>query len=122
MSNGVFVTGRYETDGGDIVPIRVQPETLAAVLGTPNASAGTAVTPGLPSAQVSQSKRALGINARTVSIKFAPGAEPADYKAGTVLRVPVTTKARFDALSKGSTVTYLTVTGEVAGKSPERIN
>lgn len=122
MSSGVFTISRYETDLGDVAPIKVQPETLAATLGTVNAGATGTPTPGFPSAQTSQSKRALGVNARTVSIKFAPGAEPADYAPGSVLRVPVLTKARFDALSKGSAVTYLGSTGEVAGKSPERIN
>lgn len=122
MSSGVFTIAGYETDNGDIVPIKVQPETLTAVLGTANATAGASFAAGFPSAQTSQSKRALGINARTVSITFAPGAEPADYKPGTILKIPVTTKARFDALSKGSSVTYLTATGRIAGKSPERIN
>jgi hypothetical protein len=122
MSSGVFTLAQYSTDNSDIVPIRVQPETLEATLGTVNASATGTLSPGFPSAQVSQSKRALGINARTVSIRFDPGEEPTDYKPGTILRVPVTTKARFDALSKGSAVTYLGATGQVAGKSPERIN
>lgn len=122
MSSGVFVSARYETDEGNVVPMRVQPETLAAVLGTANASATGPVEVGFPSAQVSQSKRALGINARTVTIKFPAGAEPPDYAPGTILRVPVMTKARFDALSKTSAVTYQGVPGEVAGKSPEKIN
>lgn len=122
MSTGVFTTARYTTDDGNIVPIRVQPETLTAVLGTANAGATAEPTPGFPSAQVSQSRRALGINARTVSIKFEAGSEPAGYAPGSILRVPVMTKARYDALSKGSTVTYQTATGSVAGKSPEKIN
>lgn len=122
MSSGVFTSALYSTDNADLVNIRVQPETLAAVLGTANAGATGTPSPGFPSAQVSQSRRAIGINARTVSIRFASGSEPAGYKPGTVLRVPVMTKARYDALSKGSSVTYLTVIGTVAGKSPEKIN
>ena len=114
MSSGAFTLAQYSTDADNIVPLRVQPETLAATLGSVNASATGSLSAGFPSAQVSKSKRGLGIHARTVS--------PEGYAVGAILRIPVTTKARFDALSKSSAVTYLTKTGKVVGKSPERIN
>jgi len=120
MSSGEFVVVGYATDNADIVPIRVQPETLTAVLGTANASAGATFAAGFPSAQVSKGKRAIGINARTVSIRLT--AAKADYKAGSIMRSPVTTQARWTALSRGTTVTYLETAGVVVGKSPEFIN
>lgn len=120
MSSGQFTIAGYSTDNADIVPIRVQPETLTATLGSANASAGSTFAAGFPSAQVSQSKRALGINARTVSIRLT--AELEGYKPDSILRVPVMTKARWDALGKGSTVTYQGTAGVVVGKSPEKIN
>ena len=106
MSSGAFTLAQYSTDADNIVPIRVQPETLEATLGSVNASATGSLSAGFPSAQVSKSK----------------GQTPEGYAVGAVLRIPVTTKARFDALSKASAVTYLTKTGKVVGKSPERIN
>lgn len=120
MSSGGFVIAGYSTDNADIVPIKVQPETLTATLGTANASAGAAFAAGFPSAQVSKGKRALGINARTVSIRLT--AELTGYKADSILRIPVMTQARWAALNKGTAVTYQSVAGVVAGKSPETIN
>lgn len=120
MSSGAFTIAGYETDNADIVPIRVQPETLTAVLGTANASAGATFATGFPSAQVSKGKRAIGINARTVSIRLT--AALAGYKVDSILRVPVMTQARYAALGRGTAVTYLGTAGVVTGKSPETIN
>lgn len=119
MSSGAFTVAGYETDNGDIVPILVQPETLAATLGTANSSAGATFAAGFPSAQVSKGKRAIGINARTVSLRLT--AELEGYKPDSILRIPVTTQARWTALSRGTTVTYQGVAGVVVGKSPESI-
>lgn len=88
MSQGSFTTSRYGSETlGTQHPIRVQPETLDITLG------GTANTPPvgtsiLPSAQVSRSRRALGINARTITFKFASGNEPTGYKPESPITVP----------------------------------
>lgn len=119
MSSGAFTIAGYETDNGDIVPIQVQPETLTAVLGSANASAGAAFAAGFPSAQVSKGKRAIGINARTVSIRL--DAALAGYLENSILRIPVTTQTRWAGLSRGTAVTYLGAAGKVVGKSPESI-
>jgi len=87
MSAGTFTTALYSSDvTGNIHRIRIQPETLGLSLGgTANASAsGTAV---LPSAQVSKGKRSIGINARTVTVKFAAGDEPDGYKPDSPITV-----------------------------------
>jgi hypothetical protein len=88
MSQGAFEIRKYACQAtGTSHPIRVQPETLAITLdGTANAEpAGDAV---LPSAQVSQSKRSLGINARTITFKFPEGGAPTGYKELSPITVP----------------------------------
>lgn len=120
MSAGSFINSFYSSNKTGLVhPIRIQPETLAlTVAGTANAApAGPATNP--VSAQVSQSKRAKGLNARTVSIKF-PTAGPTGYKVGSVIKLPWLAGATaFDAFKAGDAVTYLGATGEVVGTASE---
>jgi len=123
MSQGPFTTSRYESDIlGTIHPIRVQPETLAITLGgTANAApAGTAVK---PSAQVSQSKRAIGINARTVTFKFAAGSEPEGYKPDSPISVPwLQNNSAFTSAVPGITaVVAYGSTAILVGTSPEKV-
>lgn len=122
MSAGNFQTSFYSSNRtGLIHPIRIQPETLAlSVGGVANAApAGPATNP--ISAQVSQSKRSLGLNARTVTIKF-PTAPPTDYAVGSTITLPWLNDANFDAITRGDEVTYLGATGEVVGTKPESAN
>jgi len=88
MSSGPFQISSYECQAtGTNHPIRIQPETLAITLGgTANAAAAGATV--LPSAQVSQSKRSLGINARTITFKFPEGGAPVGYKELSPITVP----------------------------------
>jgi hypothetical protein len=121
MSAGAFSTSKYDSTATDLIhPIRVQPETLALQLGsTANAApSGTAV---LPSAQVSRGKRSIGINARTVTIKFAAGSVPTGYKAESPITLPwLQENAAFTGAVPGVTaVTYLGQTAILVGKSPE---
>jgi len=121
MSSGAFVTSKYaSTATATIHPIRVQPETLALQLGsTANAApSGTAV---LPSAQVSRGRRSIGINARTVTVKFAAGSVPSGYKAESPITLPwLQENSAFTTAVPGTTaVTYLGQTAILVGKSPE---
>lgn len=121
MSAGAFEVSQYEsTSTGTVHPIRVQPETLSLSLGgTSNAApAGTAI---LPSAQVSRGKRSIGINARTVTIKFAAGDAPAGYKAESPITLPwLQDNAAFQTSVPGVTaVTYLGNSAILVGTSPE---
>jgi hypothetical protein len=87
-------------------PIRIQPETLTLTIGGTSNSApvGTAV---LPSAQVSQGKRKKGINARTVTFKFAAGSEPAGYKPESPMSLPwLQNNAAFNGTFAGQTGSY----------------
>lgn len=121
MSAGVFETHLYSSnETGTLHPIRIQPETLSLSLGgTANAAAtGTAI---LPSAQVSKGKRSIGINARTVTVKFSAANAPEGYKADSPITVPwLQNNAAFTgAVPKVTVVTYLGATAILVGKSPE---
>lgn len=120
MSAGSFIKSFYNSNKtGDIHPIRIQPETLTLqVAGVTNAAAtGPAGSP--ISAQVSQSKRALGLNARTVTFKFTPTA-PTNYKAESPITLPwLAGVGDFDTFKAGDAISYLEGTGEVIGTSAE---
>lgn len=122
MSAGAFEIGRYQCEAtGNIHPVRVQPETKAlTVNGVTNAyPTGDADSP--VSAQISQSKRALGINVRTVTIKF-PTTAPTGYKVGEPIRLPWFQPFPTPAFIKGQAVTYLGGTGELVGFDQEKVN
>lgn len=120
MSSGAFQNAKYETDNGNIVAIKVQPETIACTIdSTANDEAAGTLTAGFPSAKVSGSRRTIGINARTVSIRLT--AALSGYKADSILRIPALTPAFYTACSTGATGTYLGTACEVVGRSPESI-
>jgi hypothetical protein len=124
MSAGVFSVVKYSSNTlATVHRIRIQPETLAAQLGaTANAEpTGTAV---LPSAQVSRGRRALGINARTITLKFALGNEPDGYKADSPITIPwLQNNAAFTGAVPGVTVvTYLGEEAILVGTQAEKVN
>lgn len=120
MSNGPFTISKYETDNGDIVPIKVQPETLTATFdSTANAAPAGAVSEGFPSADVSRSKRAIGIHARTISVRITTPAS--GYADNSLVRIPVMQPSVYNGAAKGDAVTCAAGSGTVAGKSPEFI-
>jgi hypothetical protein len=120
MSSGQFERSFYATDDGTIVPFRVQPETLAADFnGTVNDGATGPAAAGMPTASISRSRRAYGIHARYVTVAWDTA--PADYDDRGLLDIHVPIKATWDAITKGSTVTYLGGTAKVVQKTPELI-
>jgi len=120
MSEGRFTFTFYETDDGTIVPLRVQPETLTADFdGTANAGATGPAAAGYPSAQVSGSRRGLGIFARYVTVAWETA--PTDYDDRGIVKITVPVKATFDAITRNSTVSYLGGTGRVVNTFPEEI-
>jgi len=121
MSAGAFEISKYETDSGAIHPIRVQPETLAATIdGNTNAAPAGAVD-GLGSASVSRGRRANGINARLVRLRFS-GTPPTGYLTNGTVTIPALTPEVYDAAIKGATGTYLGASVIVSGRSPETVN
>jgi len=120
MSNGAFVISKYETSEGNVVPIKLQPETITATIGgTANAAPAGAVEAGFPSADVSRSKRAIGIHARTVTARIT--APSGDYLENTTVRIPILTQSVWDGATRGAAVVCAAGTGVVAGKSAEVI-
>lgn len=119
MSAGQFITTKYESDSGNIYPIRVQPETTALVLnGQVNNPPSGAQTEGVL-ARVSGGRRRIGLKARNVRIQFA-GAAPDGYKDGSTITLPILTPAVFNALpTTGGTGTYLGVAVNLIGKSSQ---
>lgn len=120
MSSGAFSASKYETEQGNIVPIKVQPETEALVIGgvTNNPPAGS-LTTGFPSAKVSGSNRTIGINARTVTIRLT--ASLSGYKDDSPLTIPCLTPTFFAACQFGATGTYLGTACRVVGTRAEKI-
>lgn len=122
MSAGQFEDSTYQTDGGDLYPCRVQPETLAMTIdGTANAADTGAIPAGVPSANMRGSKRQNGITARTVTLKLPNNGTPPDGYTGDNVVVPVLTSALYDSISRSSAVQYLGVAWRVAGTSNEVI-
>lgn len=122
MSAGAFLNSFYSSNKlGTVHPIRVQPETVGLILGgTANAAPSGTGAIG-PSAQVSQSKKSLGINARTVTVKLT--ATLTGYVAGARIVVPWLDDSTFDAITpKVTTGTYLATAVIVVGTSDEKVN
>ena len=118
MSAGVFVNSRYEADNGEIHPCRVQPETVAANIGSANSAPAGAVT--IPfKARSSGGRRAYGLKMRAVSVRFT-AALPDGYAANQILRIPVLSKSVYDAVVANETTgTYLGASIIVVGKLRE---
>lgn len=122
MSAGEFQRAIYETNAGNFASVRIQPETLAAeVDGVTNAE-GSGPVNQEARAQVSGGKRQIGINCRTVSLRFT-GTAPSGY-SGDPVRIPALTPAFYNACdpNSGAAVgTYLGVPVEAVGRSPETV-
>lgn len=122
MSAGEFQRAVYETDAGNFASVRVQPETLAAEIdGVTNAEATGSVNQEAR-AQVSKGKRTIGINCRTVTLRFT-GTPPTGY-SGDPVTIPALTPAFYAACNPNSetaTGTYLSAPVEAVGRSPETV-
>lgn len=119
MSAGPFSSSKYESDQGGIFRARVQPETLLAVIdGATNAAPAGAVDQPV-SARMRGSRRAIGVTARKVSLRWTSGA-PTDYKDEPV-SIPIMTPAVFNGINPGQTGTYLGSAVEVISKTAEQL-
>jgi hypothetical protein len=123
MSAGSFTISKYETNNGDIVSCRVQPETLAMTIGgTANAAVAGSVQAGWPSALMRGGRTEIGIVARKVRIGIPDGGTAPDGYSGAPVYVPILSEALWAAATKGDVVTYLGETWELLTKVPEYIN
>ena len=123
MSAGSFVNSKYETNNGDVVPCRVQPETLEMTIGgTANQAVAASVQAGWPSALLRGGRSESGIIARKVRIGIPEGgAAPMGY-SGDPVYVPILSEGLWAAATKGDAVTYLGQIWELLSKVPEYIN
>lgn len=123
MSAGKFSRARYQGDGGTrIYKIRVQPETLALVVGAAtNASEVAAVTEVI-SAKSSGGRRTAGLSARKIRIQFDAGNAPTGYAEGDSISLPIMSQTVFNGIIPGATGTYLAKPITVIGKTPEYQN
>lgn len=120
MSSGPFEFTFYGTDNGDIATIRVQPETLALTIGTTaNAAVSGPSTPGFPSAQTSQSRNAIGVNARRVRCVYTSAASAG--LPGLSITLPWLDPATFATIAEGETGTYQAEPIQLRRKTNERI-
>jgi len=123
MSSGSFKISKYETNNGDVVSCRVQPETLAMTIGgTANGAVSGGVQAGWPSALLRGGRTEAGIIARKVRIGIPEGGEGPDGYSGAPVYVPILSESLWAAATKGDTVTYLGSTWELLTKVPEYIN
>lgn len=125
MSTGSFVRSRYQAtyDSAMIHPIKVQPETLALSIelsggAQDNEPLSGAVSITSPiSARVSGGRRALGLIARKISVRFT-STPPSGYLEGQTLTLPML-NPNFSAVAAGTPGTYQGVSIEVVSVSPE---
>jgi len=120
MSEGRFEIVNYGSNKlATVHPIRIQPETLTLTIGgvTNSAPIGSAV---LPSAQVSQGKRKKGLNARSVTFKFAVDAAPVGYKPESPISLPwLQNNAAFNGTFAGQEGSYQGADIVIVGTSNE---
>lgn len=125
MSAGEFEQGRYEAsyDETQIHPIRLQPETTDMIINpgaeqTTNGYPTGAITNPI-SAQVSLTRRQIGLRARFITIRWT-GTPPVGYD-NEVLKVVVPDRSTFNAIAIGTPVQYLNSPATVVSKEPERV-
>lgn len=121
MSQGRFEITKYQRNNGDVHPVQVQPETLAATIGgTANAAPAGDLDNDI-SAKVGKGKREIGLGTRTVSFVWNQGAEPNGYAERGDLTIPVLQQSVWAAVNRGDAVSYNGGTGTVTGKTEESV-
>lgn len=127
MSSGAFTRTKYEFNSNaapgltetPVVPIRVQPETVALSIGGGSNSPPAGDINLEVTATVSKGARQNGIGPRKVVLEFT-AAPPAGYE-GDDLIVPILTQSFFDSFATGATGTYLGADIEVVSKISENL-
>ena len=125
MSSGTFTNSRYQASYGDglaIHPIRVQPETIAASVGSvTNAPPSGAVNNPIQ-ARATGGRRSFGLVARFVTLRAPATDQPDNYQPLGFTRIPALTETFYDACTKDAVVTYLGSSYTVSGRSGERVD
>jgi hypothetical protein len=124
MSSGPFLNSFYTPTYAPtaIHPIRVQPETIAAVIGAVGNTPPTGPATNPIQARVSGGRRSIGLLARLIRVRLPITGQPAGYQPGSILTFPVLNLEAFAAATKGAEVAYLGVTCTCIGRSAERVD
>lgn len=119
MSAGTFETTRYETNDGGVCAVRVQPETLEAVVNSVTNTAPTGAINQEASAIVSGG-RGNGVFCRRVRLQFT-GDVPEGYKENGVVTIPWLRPTGWNGFRRGQTGTYLGEPVRVVGRTAEYV-
>jgi hypothetical protein len=115
MSAGRFnTTAKYETNTGDIRPIKVQPETIQSW--NPEAT-GTSQGAFV---KVSGGRRGYGTHARMASFKWKNDIAPSGYDNRGSIRIAMLTATAANNLTYGTDYDYLGQSLNLVGFTPER--
>jgi hypothetical protein len=118
MSAGAFTRTFYEDDDGDIHPIRLQPETLAATFASVANAAPAGPVDNEISAQVTGSRRGLGLFARYVTVKFT-ATPPTGYVANAFYKIAIPNPTVYAGITVNSAGEYLETAIQVISKTDE---
>jgi hypothetical protein len=122
MSAGSFVISKYQTNLSIIIPIRVQPETIEAAIGSVTNAPPTGALNDTIFAKVSGGLTLAQIRARRITIRFPATGQPTGYKALGITTIPALTRAFYNAAvaaGPGGAITYLGVaTCTIVGGDP----
>lgn len=122
MSAGEFEISVYETNAGNFAGVKVQPETLEAIVDNTTNVAGAGPVNQEGRASVSGGKRSNGINCRTVTLEWT--AAPPDGYSGDPVTIPALTPAFYAACNPNNasaTGSYLGAAVRAYGRSPETV-
>lgn len=126
MSAGIFTRATYEAEYAApttlfLHPIRVQPETITAAIGSVTNEEPTTGTSNPISAVTSRNKRQRGLIPRTVTLQAPATGQPSGYKPLGITVIPALTPEFYNAAVAGASCSYLGSTFTVVGRSPERV-
>lgn len=119
MSSGVFESGKYESNEGDIYNCRAQPESKGLTLGGVANAYPSGIVEQKVSANLTGSTRQNGVTARKVRVQLT--ATLAGYKADAVLTVPVFQESVWNGYTPGQVGSYLSTAVKYIGKTSESI-
>lgn len=112
MSAGAFTNARYETNGGEVAAVRVQPETVNAFNPT---AAGAVTIPG--KVALNRGRKAFGIRPRIIYGVWTT--TPTGYKGGATVKINILTPTAYDAISIDDSLAYNGGNIRVTGKTGE---
>lgn len=125
MSAGQTLLTVYESyyDVGGLYPIRIQPESASASIGTVSNSPPSGVANRAARVKVTNSRRGAGLKPRLLYLKIALGSDPPpDYKLDSRTYIPALTESFYKLAITTKQIEYLNGLWIVTGGSPEYLH